>query len=260
MRLLELNEDKQVALNKVFIAAIPEFKVLLTRDRKRSEKGYLKEKATKEFTYIYFYCDFNSPIRDWEDSERKKEALYYAGLTESDLDAEVLAANQKYFDLQLAASRPLRTLKSLYKGLDAMDTYFETIDFAARDKQGKLLNDPLSFTTNVSKMNKMYDEIRNFEKRVEADLVEKAGIRGPNSTLGDTEGTGKKPWSESDIQEGSKHTQETIPSTTSFGALLEITRTQAKVEGDAARLAKALANPELATIFGEAKAELEDEE
>ena len=249
MRLLELNDNKEVELNKVFIATVPEFKALLTRDKSRNERGYTKARAIKEFTFIYFYCDFNSSIRDWEDSERQKEALYYAGLKEEDLDDAVWTANKKYFDLQLAASRPLRTLKSLYKGLDAMDEYFENIDFKLKDKQGKLLNDPLDFTTNVAKLNKMYDEIRNFEKRVEADLMEKAGIRGPNSTLGDNEGQGKKSWSEADIQDGSIHVQETIPSTTSFTALLDITRTQARIEGDAARLAKAVANPELAKIF-----------
>lgn len=262
MRLLELTEDKQVALNKVFVAAVPEFKALITRDKGSpgDYRGEKKLKATKEFTYIYFYCDFNSPIRDWEDSERQKEALYYAGLKPEDLDEVVEVANKKYFDMQLAASRPLRTLKSLYKGLDAMDTYFESINFSEKDKQGKLLNDPLGFTTNVSKLNKMYDEIRNFEKRVEADLVEQAGIRGPNSTLGDTEGQSKKQWSEMEIQEGSKHVQQAVAPTTSFTKLLEITRITAQEESNAAKLKKAIENPELATIFGESKDDLEDDD
>jgi len=260
MRLLELTEDKQVALNKVFVATIPEFKALVTRDKSRDSRGYTRAKATKELTFIYFYCDFNSPIRDWEDDERKKEALYYAQLKEEDLDTEVMTANQKYFDLQLAASRPLRTLKALYKGLDAMDNYFESIDFSKVDKQGKLLNSPTDFVNNAAKLNKMYDEVRNFEKRVEADLIEQAGIRGPNSSLGDTEGQGKKPWSELDIQQGSEHTKQVIPSTTSFKALLEITKVQAREELKQENLQKALNNPELAVIFGEAKEELEEEE
>jgi len=232
MRLFELDENKQVLLNKVWIAMIPEFKILLNRDKgsKGDYRGDKKLKATKEFTYIYFYTDFSSPIRDWEDEERKTEALYYAQLEPQDVDAAVLEAQEKYFNMQLEMSRPLRTLKSLYKGLHAMDTYFEKINFAEKDKQGKLLNSPTDFVTNASKLNKMYDEIRNFEKRVEEDLKQTAGIRGPNSTLGDREGMRIK-WSEEEIMNGSKHTAaETINSNSSFSSMIHFTKRMAEKE------------------------------
>ena len=232
MRLFELDENKQVLLNKVWIAMIPEFKALLTRDKgsKGDYRGDKKLKATKEFTYIYFYADFSSPIRDWEDEERKTEALYYAQLEEQDIDSVVLEAQEKYFSMQMEMSRPLRTLKSLYKGLHAMDRYFESINFAEKDKQGKLLNSPTDFVTNASKLNKMYDEIRNFEKRVEDDLKQTAGIRGPNSTLGDREGMRIK-WSEEEIMSGSKHTAaEVLTSKSSFGSMIEFTKRMAEKE------------------------------
>lgn len=237
MRLFEIDEDRQVSLNRIWIGLIPEFNTLLKRD-KGSEgdyRGSKKLKATREFTFIYFFTDFSSPIRDWEDDERKKEALYYSSLTEKDLDEAVWTAQAKYFQLQLEASRPLRTLKALYKGLHAMDTYFESIDFSKTDKQGKLLNSPTDFVNNAGKLNKMYDEIRNFEKRVEDDMKQAvSGIRGPNSTLGDQEGQ-KKSWSEEDILKGSRHAAgleetELAKSTTSFASILQITQMQAKKE------------------------------
>lgn len=233
MRLFELDENKEVLLNKPWINVIPEFKALLTRDKgsKGDYRGEKKLRAIKEFTYIYFFIDFSSPIRDWEDEERKKEALYYAQLEAGDIDDLVLTAQDKYFQLQLEASRPLRTLKALYKGLHAMDSYFEDIDFTKTDKQGKLLNSPTDFVNNAAKLNKMYDEIRNFEKRVEDDLKNSAsGIRGPNSTLGDNEGQ-KKDWSEQEILLGSKHTVTgSSPTSASFNNILEITKTMARTE------------------------------
>jgi hypothetical protein len=229
MRLFEIGEDRSVQLNKPWIFLVPELAELLKRD-KRSEGDYRGDKklrAIAEFTFIYFYTDFSSPIRDWEDNERQKEAEYYAGekLKEFGLDDKVWIAQKKYHELQLAASRPLRTLKSLYKGMEAMDSYFENIDFTLKDKMGKLLNDPSAFVINASKLNKMYDEVRNFEKRVEDDLKQSvSGIRGPNSTLGDQEGQ-TKPWSEQGILDGSVHAAgETPKVSTSFAAVLEVTK------------------------------------
>jgi len=263
MRFFEVDDEKQVSLNKAWIHMIPEFKALLTRDKgsKGDYRGDKKLKATAEFTYIYFFTDFSSPIRDWEDAERRKEALYYAGLTEDQIDNEVLVANEKYFQLQLAASRPLRTLKALYKGMDAMDTYFEAIDFSKVDKQGKMLNSPTDFVNNAAKLNKMYDEVRNFEKRVEEDMREASGgIRGPHSTLGDNEGS-KQAWSEDEIHKGSQHVAEGVPtSSTSFASLIDITRETARKEKAREKLLVALDNPDLKAIFNKEEQDMEEDD
>jgi hypothetical protein len=232
MRLFILQEDKTVALDKEWIALIPEFKEVLIRD-KGSEGDYRGDKklmARRYFTFIYFFTDFASPIRDWLEEEREKEALYYSGLDKDKIPDYVWTCQQKYHEMQLKASRPLRTLKSLYKGMDAMDKYFENIQFDAKDKQGKLLNDPSAFVTNAGKMKKMYDEIRSFEKMVEDDLKQVSGIRGPNSTLGDQEGQ-QREWSEMEILNGSDHiSQGAINSKSSFSDILSMTRTMAEAE------------------------------
>jgi uncharacterized protein YbjQ (UPF0145 family) len=212
---------------------VPEFRELLTRDKrsKGDYRGDKKLKAIAEFTFIFFYTDFSSPIRDYADDERQKESLYYAGLTEDQLDDKVWAAQRKYHQVQLESSRPLRTLKALYKGMDAMDEYFEDIDFKRIDKQGKLLNDPSAFVNNAAKLRKMYQEIREFEKMVEDDMKQAvAGIRGPNSSLGDKEGQPSK-FSESDIIKGSQHIAgEGIKTSGSFSDILKVTRQMAVQE------------------------------
>lgn len=234
MRLFELGEDKQVMLNKVWIAMIPEFVAVLKADKgsKGDYRGSLKLLAQKQFTFIYFYTDFSSPIKDWQDEERRKEAIYYAGLEEKELTPLVWAAQEKYQELQVKGSRPLRTLKNLYKGLDALDTYFGAIDFTLKDSLKRLVNDPSDLITNATKMKKMYAEIREFEKMVEEDLKQtNTGIRGPNSTLGDQEGKVKE-WSEIDIMKGSDHVagDRVITSKSNFADIIQITREQAVKE------------------------------
>lgn len=232
MKLFEIDPDeKTVSLNKPWIMLIPEFAVLFKRD-KGSEgdyRGDLKLRTRKELTFIYFYVDFSSPIRDWEPTKKYQEALYYANLKEDSIDTKVKAAIDKYMELMMNASRSLRTLKALYKGMDAMDDYFEAIDFKVKDKLGKLLNDPSAFVTNAGKLNKMYDEVRNFEKRVEQDLAEDTGIRG-TATLGDNENKRREVVSEQDIIDGSAHVKGSILSGGSFNSMLKEIQTIAKTE------------------------------
>lgn len=221
MKLFEIDEDtKTVQLNKEWIFLIPEFSVIIKRDKGSpgDSRGQYKLRATKEFSFIYFMMDFNSPIREWKETEKRKEALYYAGLEESDIDDKIREAMSRYDRLQIEASRSLRTLKSVYKGMDEMDKYFENVNFDKTDKMGKLLNTPQDFIKNTALLNKMYDEVKAFEKRVETELKENAGIQG-KGTLGDNEGQ-KKTWSEAEIAAGSEHTKGTLSSTGTFDAML----------------------------------------
>src|ERR1700761_1331315 len=208
MKLFEIDENFNVKPNKPWINLIPEFKTLFTRDKSNYGTGANKAdegrhvKARREITFIYFAVDFSSPIRDWEPEEREKEALRYANLKAEDIDAKVIAAAKVYEELQIKASRSLRSYRSMMKGLDALDKHFETVDFTKTDNKGEQVHDPTKFAKNITTMNEVYDEMKKFEKRVEDDLHNNtSGIRG-NAELGDRE-AGKSnlnsAWSESDI-------------------------------------------------------------
>lgn len=217
MRLLEIDENFNVKPNKPWINMIPEFKVLFTRDKSNNGTGSGKTeegrhiRAKREIAFIYFAVDFSSPIRDWEPDEREKEALKYSNLTIGDIDAKVIAAAKKYEELQVKASRSLRTYRSMMKGLDALDNHFETINFALKDVKGEQVHDPTKFSKNMTSMNEVYDELKKFEKRVEDELHNNdSGARG-NTVLGDKE-AGKSninsTWSESEIANKSKKSQD----------------------------------------------------
>src|SRR5688572_18665700 len=214
MKLFEIDENMEVKLNKPWIMLIPEFEAIYRRDKgsRGDSSGKLKRQARREFSYIYFYNDFNSPIRDWEDTERHKEALYYAGL--ENIDSVIEIASKKYQELAMKAARSLRTYRALLKMLDAMDTYFENLDMEkVSTRTGELVNSPDKVASTVQKMDKMYDSIKSFARRVEEELKEGGtGIRG-TAVKGENEDK-VSDWSEADIAAGSvnisqdgKHTE-----------------------------------------------------
>lgn len=206
MRLFEIDPDTTtVKLNKEWILLIPEFAELFKRD-KGSEGDYRGDKklrTRKELTFIYFYIDFASPITEWEDTERWKEALYYANLADEGIDEKVIKAYKKYDELQTKGSAGLRSYKALLKTRAAMDNYFENLDMSAVDKKGELLNDPVKVANSVVALDKMHTAISNFRKRVEQELKDiGTGIRG-KAELGDQEEK-QQTFSELDVIHGSQ--------------------------------------------------------
>jgi hypothetical protein len=189
MRLFTVREDYQVDLNKDWLYLIPEFAELIRRDKgsKGDYRGDRKLKARREFTFIYFDLDFTSPIREYGEWERREEAMKYADLKESDLDAAVMAAHAKYNELLNKSARSLKTLKAVEKSLDALDSYFEDVDFTKVDKKGELVHTPNQYLGNIERLDKAYTSIERFRKRVEEELKGDSSIRG-TATLGGKEG------------------------------------------------------------------------
>ncbi len=230
MRLFEINpDDSTVNLNKEWIMLIPEFAVLFARDKGSDGdyRGSKKLKTRKELTFIYFYTDFASPITDWEDIEREKEAMYYANLTE--IDDKVWAAQKKYDELQHKGSRSLRTYRAMLKSSSAMDTYLENLDFSLKStRTGELLNSPDKVAKTISDMDKMHTAIANFRKRVEQELKDQStGIRG-TAELGYLEEK-QVTFSETDVMAGSAHSAEGVPASTgTFNKMLDMLKDQAK--------------------------------
>jgi hypothetical protein len=197
MKLFTFNDLNELELNKPWIHLIPEFKALLVRDKgsKGDYRGDLKLKAKKEFTYLYFSLDFSSPFKHLDEFERRTQSMQAAGLTETDMDEALQSAYRRYDEMLLNSSRSLKTLRSLKKGLDALDEYYETINFNETDGKGALKHSPNSFINNVKQIGPAYDAVEKFEKRVEEELSGNSGIRG-QATLGGKEGKRENSWKE----------------------------------------------------------------
>lgn len=206
MKLFEIDDTLTVQLNKPWILLIPEFETIFKRDKGSvgDTQARYKLRARKEFSFIYFFVDFNSPLRDWEEAERFAESLTYSGLTKKDIDDVLLAGVKKYEQLAMGAARSMRTYRALLKTLDAMDNYLETLDFTQKStRTGELVNSPDKISSVVQKMDKMYESIKSFEKRVQEELKDGgSGIRG-TAVKGENEDK-IRTWSEKDIREKSK--------------------------------------------------------
>ncbi len=185
MELLTLNRDTtwMVELNKPWLALIPEFKKLITRDKGKAGTGDYdgrkKLKATAEFTYIYLMLDWRSPFRHYTQTEMHMEALRITGLTEAEtMDADLRAAYTKYKELLYNASRSLKTLDSMKASLDKLDEYFETLDFRKEDKKGEPKYSVSEYLNNIAKAEKAYESIMRFEKMVITELENTGSIQG----------------------------------------------------------------------------------
>jgi hypothetical protein len=194
MKLFELDDQGTVKVNGPWIKLIPELNALFDKRTQNTKMRWDKDTmGVKRLTYIYFMLDYGSPLMNWEDDKKHSESLKYCGLENTDVQSQVvLDALSKYESLQYEMCRPLKSLRAAYKGLDAMDTYLNDVNFKATDKMGKLLYTPNQFIGNITIINKAYDELKKLEKKIEEEMTNSSSIRG-KATMGDREMKYSKP-------------------------------------------------------------------
>ena len=176
--LFKLDDEFLVEINKEWISTIPEFKKIITDDKgsKGDTQARKKLHATKVFTFIYHYCDFQSQFSDFEEDARRDESLYNAGLTEEDVNTTVEIAIDKYKKLQ--ETRVLKLLAASNGAIDKLGQYFEDIDFSLMDASGKFVYDPKSIMASITNLDKVYGGLKDLESRVKKELKETARVRG----------------------------------------------------------------------------------
>lgn len=186
MNLFVIDENNEVKINAPWIKLIPQFGTLF-----ESKNKFLawdrNTYAKKLLSFIYFYRDFTSPLRDWDEEPRKAEALKYTDLKASDVSTpKMKTAIEYYAKLQYEACRALKTYESSLAGLTAMDNYLKSVDFDQKDKQGKLLYTPNQYVANLALTDKAYDVLDRLANRVKTQLEQNTGIRG-KAVMGDSE-------------------------------------------------------------------------
>ena len=70
-----LKLSNYIVVPDTYTLTIKEFKSILDSDKSKK-----KEKAMKEFAYIYYMCDHNSPFSTYDDEEKSKEILNNLGI------------------------------------------------------------------------------------------------------------------------------------------------------------------------------------
>jgi hypothetical protein len=233
MRLFKIGADFQVELDREWILLVPEFQELVRRDRgsEGDYRGDKKLKARKELTFIYFDCDFGSPLREWDEFERREEAMRYAGLKEKDLDAAVMSAHAQYTRMLDDSSRSLRTYKAVVKSLDQLDRYFESVDFTLQDKKGELIYDTKAYLANLKTLGDAYESVEKFKKRVDEELTDSGSIRG-KASMGGKEGKRDKTWNETTGKAEENEERAPVTSMAEVGKLLNSLTREEEEETD----------------------------
>lgn len=166
--------NKQLEINEPEILLVREFKALLDRD-----KTPTKERATKEFTYIFLAIDWKSPYNQYSEQERHEEALSDSGITEIEFNDPIFReACRKYRTLQ-DSNKSIKLLEAAKRAADQFIDYFDTIvDLNERDNNGKPIFSAEKVMKEMAQLHKVHEELVTLEDEVKKELTEQSTIRG----------------------------------------------------------------------------------
>ncbi len=152
------------------LVLIDEFKKLIQRDR---------DKAEREFTYIYLAICWKSPYANYSEQERHQAALKDAHITEEEWnDPDFRQACRKYRSLQ-ESNRYVRLLQSAELVTDKIIDYFNNIDLEERDEQtGKYVNKVSDIQKAMKEAADQIETLKQIEALVKKELTEQSQIRG----------------------------------------------------------------------------------
>lgn len=158
-----------VILNSADLALIDEFKTIIKRD---------KERANREFTYIYLAIDWKSPYSNYSEQERHEAALKDAHITEEEWNDPLFrAACRKYRALQ-ESNRYVRLLKSAELVTDKITDYFNNVDLEERnDNTGAYINKVSDVQKAMENAAKQIETLKMIESLVKKEITEQSQIR-----------------------------------------------------------------------------------
>lgn len=180
LRLLEISEDYKLQINKEWILMVPEFALLVSRDRGSvgDSQGRQKKRAIKELSFVYLMEDFLSPYRELPEYEKRIAVLKTLQLKETDIDQAIEDAQMAYREILYANAPSLRTLQIVRASREKLEDYFQEIDLNVTNARGDLIYNTTTYMNNIKQLPVMEDAIKEYEKMVYADLLNETGIRG----------------------------------------------------------------------------------
>ena len=161
--------DGHVVLNAESLA-IPIFNKVWKRDRS-------KDKATKEISYIFFMCDFNSPYMAYPNTKRR-EVVLNDFMKDKDWkeDKEIEEAMKKYLEFQ--ETHTMRLMKAAKGAVDKLTSYFENIDFLEMGENGKPLYNAKDVAINLEKVGSIVESLDKLENKIKKEIKTDSRVRG----------------------------------------------------------------------------------
>ena len=178
--------NAKVILNDESIMLTKEFSKLMEANRnktKTDKTGKNRERAFKEFKYIFLFFDWSSPYFQYAEQDRHREALLDSELTEKEFnDEDFRTACRKYDEMQ-NSSKIGKLLKASYSTIDKITNYLETIDLNERDPiTGKPIFKTKDIIAEIASVSKLRDAIETLEVSFKKETEAQSSLRGDVTT------------------------------------------------------------------------------
>ena len=171
-----------VKLNDEGILLVKEFTHLIESDRNKHNKdktGKNKDRAFREFTFLYLFFDWESPYFQYTEHAKYEEAKKDAELSDVEMgDTIFKAACRKYDEIQ-NASRIAKLLKSSYNTIDKITHYLDTLDLNERDEvTGKPIFKTKDVIMEIGSASKLIEAIKTLEIQFKKEADLDTSLRG----------------------------------------------------------------------------------
>ena len=165
-----LKLSNYIVVPDTYALTIKEFKSILDADKSKN-----KEKAMKEFAFIYYMCDHNSPFSTYEVEEKSKEILNNLDI-DWKINSKVKSAMFKY--LELTETSAVKLLKAARESIIKLEKYFRNIDLHLMDDHGKPIFHAKDLIANLSRMGAVIEGLSKLEEQVKKEEQLNIHLRG----------------------------------------------------------------------------------
>ena len=176
------NDNGYVILNDEGILLVSEFRALMESSRNKSasdKTGHNKDRAFREFAYIYLMQDWEGPYSNLPEQERHLAALEDSGLSIEEFDdPEFRAACRKYDELQNSIIS-MRLLKSAMASVETLIYYLQHVYVNERNPlDGKPIYKTKDLIAEIKGCKDVIVGLKDLENQVKKELEQDTGLRG----------------------------------------------------------------------------------
>lgn len=183
MKFFQYNYDSGlITLEEESLLLIKEFNDLLEPKRnitKEDKTGKRKERAFREFKYLYLFYDGKSPYFSFPEQERHKESLIDAGITPAEYEDLLFKEACRKYDKIENSSLELRLLKAAMIAVENQINYLENVDLSERDPMtGKPIFKSKDLIAEIKGCKDLITSLRELEMQVKKGVEVESTLRG----------------------------------------------------------------------------------
>ena len=175
-------DNECVVLNSVGLLLTEEFNALMEPKRnitKTDKTGKNKDRAYREFQYIFLFFDWESPYFSLPEQERHQASLEDSKLTEIEFNSPEFRKACKLYEDTQNASLPLRLLRGAMNSVETLIFYLNHIDLNERDiVTGKPIFKSKDLIAEIKGCKDVIVSLNELETQVKKEIEPSNGLRG----------------------------------------------------------------------------------